>query len=71
MNTRTKQKSLLPKWVKGTFVMISVPAGTGDISSIWYRTLCGEICFQHIWNGYYIILVKQVYHSAQAEYHIA
>ena len=42
--------------------MISVPHGTGDISSIWYRTLCDDIRFAYEWNGYYIIFATQIYH---------
>jgi len=28
--------------------MISVPVGTGDIPSLWYRTSCDDICLRHM-----------------------
>ena len=30
------------------FSMISVPCGTGDRSSVWYRTSCDNICLRHM-----------------------
>ena len=45
--------------------MIFVPIGTGDISSIWYRTFVRwYMPAAYGGNGYYIILAQQVYHTA-------
>ena len=35
-------------WQRWLFSMISVPVVTGDISSIWYRTSCDDICLRHM-----------------------
>ena len=64
-------KNLFCFRTKEVFSMISVSHETGDISPIWYHSSSDDI-YLGIWmNGYYIILVKQVCHTAKAVYHIA
>ena len=53
------------------FSMISVPCGTGDISSIWYRSASDDICLRHVKE-------RILYHACEASisygnavYHIA
>ena len=46
------------------FSMISVPSGTGDISSIWYRTIVRWYTLRVCRKGYYIIFAAQLYHTA-------
>jgi len=41
------------------FSMISVPAGTGDISSIWYPPAVGDICLRHMKE-------RILYHACEA-----
>ena len=51
--------------------MISVPHGTGDISSIWYRSASDDICLRHMKERilYHACVASISY--GRAVYHIA
>ena len=45
--------------------MISIPVGMGDLPCGYDICFADDIRFAYEGNGYYIILAKQVYHTAQ------
>ena len=65
------KKPFLSTGQKRFFTMISVPVGTGDISSLWYRSSSDDICLRHMKE-------RILYHTCEAGisyglavYHIA